>query len=166
MSARSRLIKTASTAAPSLNTAEKVTPSTKAAAVNLLGMMNSRASLIAIASISNASTAPNAPRRSGLAAKLIPIPSAASGKNSSALPRIRKPASRTENRPSVQARKISADLFAIQLGTHFLGNEMRVDGIANDSRADKDDQLGARFGAALLREEIANAGDLVQHRNA
>jgi hypothetical protein len=66
----------------------------------------------------------------------------------------------------VQAWKISADLFAIQLGAHFLGDEMRVDCITNDGRADKDDQLGARFGAALLREKIANAWDLVEHRNA
>src|SRR6202035_189765 len=123
-------------------------------------------SLSAIASISNASAAPNAPRQSGLAAKLKPTASAPIKTMTSTLPRTGVPASRTQDGPIMQAGEVSSDQVAPQFGAQFLGHHVSVDGIADDGRADEDDQLGAHFRAALLREQVADAGNLVEHRDA
>src|SRR5580692_9640443 len=123
-----------------------------AVADNASGTMKWRMSLNAIASISSASAAPNTPRQSGLAAKLKPAASAPIKTMSSPLPRTGVPASRTEDGSIMQAGEVSSDLVAVQLGAQLLGHHVGIDGIVDHGRADEDDQLGAHFRAALLRE--------------
>src|SRR5580704_18560627 len=114
----------------------------------------------------NAIAAPNAPRQSGLAVKLKPTASAPIKTMSSPLPRTGVPASWTQDGSIVQAGEVASDLVAVELGAQFLGHHVGIDGIADHGRADEDDQLGADLGAALLREQIADAGNLVEHRDA
>src|SRR5580698_8502193 len=136
-----------------------------ALADNVSGTMKWRMSLNAIASISKASAAPNAPRQSGLAAKLKPTASAPINMGSTVL-RTGEPASRTQDGSFMQAGEVTSNQVAVKLGAQLLRHHVGVDGIADDGRADEDDQLGAHFGAALLREQVADAGNLVEHRDA
>src|SRR5579864_3418144 len=82
------------------------------------------------------------------------------------LPRTGAPASGVDDGSIMQAGEVSSDLLAVELGAHLLGHHAGVDGIADHRRPDEDDQLGADFGAVLLREQVADAGNLVEHRNA
>src|ERR1700722_15825813 len=164
--ARNRHVKIASASGASSNRPAKTRPSTKADPDNTSGTMKWRMSLTAIASINNASAAPNAPRQSGLAAKLKPTANEPIKTMSSTLPRTCVPASRTEYGSIMQAGEVSSDLLAVELGAHLLGHHVGIDGIADHRRPDEDNQLGADFGAVLLREQIADAGNFVEHRNA
>src|SRR5689334_344913 len=53
-----------------------------------------------------------------------------------------------------------------QLGAQFLGNEVRIDAVANDLRPDEDDELGAHDRLVLVREDVADLGDLIEDRDA
>ena len=64
---------------------------------------------------------------------------------------------------SVRSRSTNRSL---QLGSQLLGNEMRVDAVANDLRADEDDQLRPRDRSVLMRKYIAKLRNLVEHRDA
>src|SRR3569833_867090 len=55
---------------------------------------------------------------------------------------------------------------AAQLRAQFLGDVVGIGAIADDLRPDEDDQLGSRAGLVLMREGVAESGNLVEYRDA
>src|SRR5260370_11481420 len=55
---------------------------------------------------------------------------------------------------------------AAQLGAQFLRNKAGVHAVANDLRADEDDELGSAARFVLGREGVADILNLVEQRNA
>src|SRR5512146_2141281 len=63
-------------------------------------------------------------------------------------------------------RHAGADQPAVHLAAHFLGDDVRIDGILDDRRPDEQDQFGPRPRIGLMREGVADAGYRIQQRNA
>src|SRR6267378_3082487 len=55
---------------------------------------------------------------------------------------------------------------AAQLGAQFLRNKAGIHAVANDLRADEDDQYGSAVRFVLVREDVAQILNLIEQRNA
>src|SRR5262249_51718109 len=143
--------------------------SASAAALRTFGMTKRRASWSAIAPISSASPAPRTPRTSGAATMLATAAATDAAANAARAMRARR-IRRVVMRKSGDMRALSvfrimlarerqlwpflraldrravvrADHAPVQLGAQLLGDHIGVDRVADDLRADEDDQLGAR----------------------
>src|SRR5207248_5771205 len=61
---------------------------------------------------------------------------------------------------------VRPDQPPVHLGAQLLGDHVGVDRVADDLRADEDDQLGAADRLILVGEEVAYRRQLVEQRNA
>src|ERR1700694_3256218 len=121
--------------------------------------------MMAIASISAARKAPSSPSGPG-AARRLPATAASSAKLRKTCrpgppmtgPSITRSA-RDLRRGQHNDRVAGADQPAVHLGSHFFGDDMRVDRILDHGGADEEDQLGARPHCILMGEGVADAGN-------
>src|SRR4029077_20616925 len=146
-------------------------PSAKPAAESSFGMMNQRASIAGIAIPISASAAPRVPGSPGATITLTTqAATAARATMQTASGRSRHTVRRstTEMRGIglfPQEARIGRAETPLQLGAHLLGDAHRIDAVADDLRADEDDQLGALFGPVGVSEQVADR-QLVDDRKA
>src|SRR5262245_8415483 len=166
-----------------------ISPRAKATALSSFGIRNRCASMIAMAAMTTARPAPSQPRRSGAMQTLAATAAMArpgvvrSVVLRSAQERCRAASNlsvvRTKSIPAsvrdAGSAKLSRQRAARRRRTggsaHFrpqlLGDEMRVDVVADDLRADEDDQLGPQRAVGPVREGGAKrARQLIEHGDA
>src|SRR5688572_10395668 len=59
-----------------------------------------------------------------------------------------------------------ADQPAVHLGTHFLGDDMRIERVLDHGRTDEQDEFGSRPRTVLVQEGLRHARDLAEEGKA
>src|ERR1700710_807702 len=127
--------------------------------------------MTAIADISSPRNAPNSPSAPGDATRLTPTAAnratLRSGNRAARMPDASITRSARDLRCGQHDDRVAgADQPVVHLAAHFLGDDMRIDGVLDHGRADEQDQLGPGPLRVLVGERIADAGDRIQQRNA
>src|SRR5882757_10875844 len=126
--------------------------------------------MTAIASISRPRNAPNSPSAPGDATRLTPTAANRAKLRSGGRAARMPDASITRSARDLRCgqhddRVAGADQPVVHLAAHFLGDDMRIDGILDHGRADEQDQLGPRPRRVLVQEGIAESRNLTEERN-
>src|SRR6266853_2581257 len=129
-----------------------------AAALPAPAAANAAVSAVRMAAAARKTTARHRPGNCGDRVKFIHAPNGE-------INQFRGSAESTNLRRGRNLRRNNRD-GAAQLGPQLLGDKMRVDGVANDLRADENDELGAGDPLVLMREGVAQPGNLVEQRDA